>query len=532
MKILMIVPKYRLTNYKDYGYFFPLGLAYISAVIKRAGYELDCLNLNHFEGKIKDIIKSQLENKSYDIVCTGYLAIGYAIMEKIINAVKNNLPDAKIILGGAIITTEPELMLDSLNVDYGVMGEGEATIIELLDCIKNNNDLSNVDGICYKDKEKNFILTNQRKPIGDLDSLPIPDLDGLGFKEYLDNQTCQFGNSSFGLYDYPRQYQILCSRGCPNHCTFCYHILKKYRVRSLDSIFDEIESAIKKYNINFIFLEDDLFSINKERLFDFCKRMKALNERISPKVGWFCSLTVRNIDDSLLSILKDAGCQVIGYGFESYSQKVLNSMKKPITPEEINNAFHKTMNVGIAIQGNFIFGDTAETKETVRETIDWWKKNTSGQISLEYIQPYPGSEIYNRCIKKGIIKDKLDFIKNKLPFINWFNMTDKEIKELKDELLGMKKYYAYAVPLKIKKTKRNIYELKVECPSCKKIIEYKNTFIDNRFRFTIIAYCRKCFFRFFIFSWLKRIQINNYEKLEIINRNYVKIRDKILKSNL
>ncbi len=533
----MIVPKYRLINHKDYGYFFPSGLAYISAVIKKAGYELDCLNLNHFEGKIKDIIKSQLDNQSYDVVCTGHLAIGYPIIEKIINAVKNNSPNTKIILGGAIITTEPELMLDSLNVDYGVMGEGEETIIELLDCIEKNKDFRKVDGICYRDKEKNFILTNPRKPIEDLNSLPTPDLDGLGFKEYLDNQTCEFINGSFSLYDYPRQYPVLCSRGCPYQCTFCHPILKKYRMRSLDNIFEEIESVIKKYNINFIFLVDDLFSVNKERLFDFCKRMKALNRKISHKVGWFCNLTVRNIDDELLSVLKDAGCKFIGYGFESFSQKVLDSMKKPITPNMIENAVYKTMNVGIPFQGNFIFGDTAETKETAKETLDWWKKNAKGQIDLVFIQPYPGSEIYNRCIQKGIIKDKLDHIKNKLPFTNYLNMTDnmtdKEISDLKNEIFEMKrKYCFYAIPSKIKKISKERYNVIAKCPFCKEIMDYKNCFFENKLRISMWVPCRKCNMKFFIVSRLKKLQIDNYRRLQIVSGIYVKIRDKILKSNL
>lgn len=532
----MIVPKYSLTNYKFYKYFFPLGLTYISAVIKKAGYDIDYLNLNHLEGKIEDLVKSKLDSKNYDIVCTGYIAIGYAIIEKIINSVKKHESKPKIILGGAIITTETQLIFDSLKPDYGVLREGEITIIELLKCIEKKGDLKKVDGICYKDENGQLIITKPRALIKNLDSIPFPDLDGLGFKEYLDNQSCAWDNGSFTLLDYPRHYQILCSRGCAYNCTFCYHILEKYRLRTLDNVFEEIELVTKKYNINSLYIEDDLFSANRERLLDFCKRIKELNKKIGYEIIWVCSLSVNNVDDELLRILKDSGCKVVGYGFESYSPIVLKSMKKPITPEQINDGFYKTIGAGIAVQANFIFGDTAETKETARETIDWWKKNANGQVSLEFIQPYPGSEMYNRCVRKGIIKDRLDFIKNKLPFVNWLNMTDnmtdEEIIKLKNEILELRKDYAYSIPSKIKKFKRNVYDINVKCPFCKEIITYKNCYIENRLRYTFFVVCRKCPHRFFIFSPLKKIQVDNYTKIQVINKSYIRLRDKILKKFL
>lgn len=535
MKILIIAPKYGLTNHKEYGYFFPLGLAYISAVIKKEGYDLDCFNLNNYEGKIEDLIKSKLDSANYDIVCTGYIAIGYAVIEKIINSIKEHKSKPKIILGGAIITTEPELIFNALKPDYGVLGEGEIIIIELLKAIEKKN-LENVKGICYKNENGKLIITKSQEPIKDLDSLPFPDLEGFGFKEYLDNQPCIFGNGSFTLLDHPRQYQILCSRGCANQCTFCYHILQKYRTRTLENVFEEIEFAIKNYSINILFIEDDLFSVNRERLFEFCKRMKELNDRLGYKILWICSLTVRRIDEKLLNVMKEAGCRVVGYGFESYNQNVLNSMKKPITPEQINDSFYKTIKAGIGLQANFIFGDTAETKETAKETIDWWKKNARGQVSLEFIQPYPGSEIYNRCIQKGIIKDKLDFIKNKLPFINWLNMTDnmadEEILELKNEILELKKYYAYAIPIKTKGIKRKIYDLTVKCPFCKEIVEYKNCFIENRFKYMFFVVCRKCSHRFFIMSTLKKLQMNNAVNFQKISKIYNIVQNKFLKRRL
>ncbi len=534
MKILLVIPKYNLTNKVNYDYTFPIGLAYISSVIKEAGHEVDCLNLNHKEGTIENLIKEALDKKTYQILCTGHMGIGYAVIEKIVNQAKTHKSKPKIILGGALMTSEPELMFNALNPDFSIIGEGERTIIELLDCIEKNKDLSKIDGICYK-KERKVFLTKPREQIKDIDSLPLPDFKGFEFEKFLDNQT---SGVNYGILDYPRTYSILCSRGCPYQCTFCYHpVGSKYRTRSLDSIFNEIEIAIRDYKINNLAVYDDLFSLNKEKLFEFCKRLKKLSKKYNCKLLWDCQLSVNNIDEKLLKELKSSGCKIVSYGFESYSQKVLNSMKKPITPEQIENAFYKTLKAGISIQANFIFGDTAETKETAKETLDWFKNNGKGQIQLGFIQPYPGSEIYNYCINKGVIKDKLDFIRNQMSFVNWFNMTDnmsdKEILDLKNEILKMKrKYYIYVKPIKIKKTGKNLYEIEVKCPFCNNIINYKNWLIENPNYYTIFAICRHCPYRFYIVSPFKMFQINHFKELEFFRKNYVLIRDKILKKRL
>ena len=169
---------------------------------------------------------------------------------------------------------------------------------------------------------------------------------------------------------------------------------------------NEIKGAIKKYDINALLIYDDLFSIDKKRLYDFCDEIKKEFQHTKKPFFWGCQLSVLNVNEEMLAKLKDSGCKVVSYGFESISDDVLKSMKKPITAEKIDNALKLTLKQGLAIQANFIFGDIAETKSTAYETLNYWKKNCLGQISLDFIQPYPGSEIYKHCLRKGIIKNK------------------------------------------------------------------------------------------------------------------------------
>jgi len=207
----------------------------------------------------------------------------------------------------------------------------------------------------------------------------------------------------------------------------------------------EINDAIGRYDINFLMIYDDCFAFDKKRLKKFCAEIKKIMKMNKKEIKWMCQLMVSVVDDPLLKELKAAGCVAISYGFESYSPIVLKSMKKSITPEQINFAFHTTVKNKLNVQANFIFGDIAETNETSKETLGWWIKNAKSQIFLGFVRPYPGSELYNHCIKKGIIQDELFFVKEQINSTEILNMTDKmsdkdfnNLKKLKLNLLAMK----------------------------------------------------------------------------------------------
>jgi len=516
-KILIVAPKYESPK-KNYDYFFPSGLAYISAVLKKTGGAVDCLNLNHFNKTTKEILNQKLNQKNYDFVLTGNNAIGYTATKIILDTAKSHSSRPKTVLGGPLITSEPELIFKDLNPDFGVIGEGEETIVELLKCLEKQRDLKTVDGLIYYGDGK-INRTNRRKPIKNIDSLPFPDMEGFGFKEYLDNAASNWGVVR-SLFDYPRFYPLIGSRSCPFQCTFCYHYDSIYRSRPIDNIMKEIELAVKKYKINGLWIYDECFSINRKRLIEFCKGIKKLREKLPYDLKWFPQLRVDFMDKELLKIMKDAGCALISYGFESFSPIVLKSMKKGITLKQIDNAFKETVKEKIGVQACFIFGDVAETKETAYETLNYWKKNLKGQVQLVFISPYPNSEIYQHCIKKGIIKNKLKFIKHLKKFgdleFNMTNsMTNQELKNLdKDLALALAKYRKFIKPISSKRTGKNIYKFKVKCPYCNEIIEYKNCLIKNSFSYSFNVICRNCSMRFFITNSLRKFVYEHYDKLK------------------
>ena len=509
LKILLILPKYAFSNKAQYTYSFPLGIAYISAVLKKANYDVSCLNLNHHNGSTSEIMKTELDKKNYDVVATGHLGTGYLMVEDILETAREHVSKPKTILGGAIITSEPHFIFKALKPDFGVIGEGEDTILDLLKCIEKKKDLKKVNGIMYKDNSGKIIMTSPRKLIQNFDKIPFPDFEGFEFeKRFKHAYSCLDYTCNFN--DYPRVYPILASRGCPFHCTFCYHTLgEQYRERTIENVIKELKFAVEKYKINSIQLNDDLFSYKKKRIYEFCKEIKKLSEKTNQKINWNCQLSVLHVDRNLLRTMKDAGCESISYGFESYSEEVLKSMKKPITPEQIDLAFKMTLEEKIGVIANFIFGDVAETKETAKKTLDYWKKNCKGQVNLAFVQPFPGSELYNHCLKKGLIKDKLDFLKNQIPkqiTIRYArnmtnNMTNKEFSELTNTITKLSANLTNtAEPIYIKNMENGRYEVLSKCPFCNEKTLYKNFYLTKRYLYRPYILCRNCNMGYYLVS--------------------------------
>ena len=497
------------SNIPKYNYTFPLGLGYISSVMKKAGYNVTGLNLNHKDGTIDKILEEELAKGKYDIITTGTIWQGYLAMKEIIESVRKYSPASKIILGGSLVTSDAKTVMKTLKPNFGVIGEGEVTILELLEGIEKTKSENlfpfySINGICYLVNGA-FIKTKPREPIEDIDSIPYTDYDSFGFEKYLDEM---YPNQHYAnnLFDYPRAYSILGSRGCPFHCTFCYHSLGRYRERSIDNVIEELGWAIKKYKINVINFIDDSFGIKKERLYELCDKIKGLISTFPWDIKWTCQIVVSCVDEESLKKLKESGCHIISYGFESYNQEVLKSMKKPITPEQIDFAIKATLKAGLSIQGNFIFGDIAETKKTAKETLEYWKENCSGQVNLSFVQPYAGSEFYNYCIRKGIIEDEVLYMSKDIKCEVIINATDKmnmiDFNSLCFEILRLRRsgYYKVSIPKLVSrmegKTDRCL--VIVECPFCHKDITYKNYYmIEDKFYKDYII-CRDCHLRFYM----------------------------------
>lgn len=504
MRILIVAPRASNNDKPVFNYMFPVGLAYIAAAAKAAGHEVKCLNTYHGPGSIAQQLQACRDSGLvFDVACTGGLSGEYGQVKAVVDAVRNLKLAPVMILGGGLITSEPELMFESLKPDYEVLGEGEETICELLAVLARGGDLATVLGIGYRRVDGTLAISGPRPSIIALDAVPWPDYDAFGFEDYLDNMKPS-DSDSYDLFDNPRVYPIITSRSCPHRCTFCFHPLgNKYRQRTIDSVMLELEDRVARYRINAISIYDELFSQDPARVNEFCARITALRERTPWPLMWGCQMRVDRLNDAMLATMKQAGCYVVSYGFESYSTDVLNSMRKHITPVQIDQAIKLTIKHQIGIQANFIFGDRAETHATARTTLAYWKAHPEAGILLGFINPYPGTALYAYCIEKGIIQDRLDFIKNHIS--EFFNMTqafsEREFSELRfNVFVEQMRQVSSVQPSALHRQADGLFRLTVTCPRCRQTINYANYGIRNPWMFSIRCYCRNCRCRMFVAS--------------------------------
>jgi len=524
MKVLIVLIRFNASGYiydkdstkRKCNYLMPVGLAYISAILKKVGHDVDCLNLNHYDGHVQDIISRELWGKKYDAVFIGGLSIYYPHIRDTIEYIRHASPKTRIIVGGGIITSQPDVMFRLLNADYGIIGEGEFTAIALLNCLEMNDKPEDVNGIIYRSDDGWYIITPPQAPINNLDRLPFPDYEGFGYLEYLDRvKPNDF--AGYDVEDYPRFYPILASRSCPFNCTFCFHTLgNKYRQRSIDNIMEELRYAIPKYRINIVLMYDELFSHNRERIFEFCDKFKSFIDTLGWKVRFSAAMRVDGIDNELLKKMKESGAYLLGYGLESYSKTVLDSMKKHTTPQQIDRMFHLMNDNQLGVQGTFIFGDAAETCETAKETLDYFTQNPDlirGGVSAGFIIPFQGSPIYNHCVKNGKIKDEVAFIRNRQiegynynePMNLTDSLSDNQFERLKDKVLTAHlTAWKYSIPMD--DGDGGVY---VKCPFCTKVSHIRNFPKPERFAISEVG-CRHCYSRFnMVSNWypLERLLI-------------------------
>ena len=218
MKILFILPKfnkdqgliYETDNTKpDYNYLMPVGMPYIIAYLKQHGYNVDGLNLNHKYGKVPEIVRGVVTKTHYDIIFTGGLSSMFPVVQDIICAIRDASPGTSVVIGGGLVSAQPELITKLLKPDYGIVFEGEETALNLVRWIESKDMWAGqINGITYFDANAKVCISPHREPITDLDALPFPDVDAFEFEDYINHQFTGAWNL-YSTNDYPKAYSIV-----------------------------------------------------------------------------------------------------------------------------------------------------------------------------------------------------------------------------------------------------------------------------------------------------------------------------------
>ncbi len=363
----------------------PLGLGYLASSILNKKSELnvkivDC-TFKTLEKSIREISKLNPRILGvYSMVTINYNAI------KIAEALRENVD--LMIAGGPLPTLTPENYLN--NFDIVILGEGEETIIDVINEYESKKNWKNIKGIAYKHDDK-IIITGKRDLIKNLDNIPFPARELFPNKEYKWYWRKFHGYTSTS---------IISTRGCPYSCDFCSNPVFgiSYRERSPSNVIHEM-IKIKELGYERIFFTDDCFTQNLRRIEKICEII--IREKLD--LEWECLSRVDKLTQRVADLMAKAGCKRIFFGIESGSDRVLKIIGKRITKKNAAHAVHAAHKAGIETGGFFILGYPGDTKNTIIETVNFSSTLPLDYLSYSFPYPIPGTGLYKK-VKDRITK--------------------------------------------------------------------------------------------------------------------------------
>jgi anaerobic magnesium-protoporphyrin IX monomethyl ester cyclase len=374
--VLLIYPFFIPRRDRSVFRFPPLGISYIAASLQKAGYEallMDCTFMDKQEA-----LKKALAAEA-DVV--GIYCMATMLDECFWFAEQLRAHCKLLVTGGPLPTCDPEPFLK--HFDVVVRGEGEKTMLDLVNVYEEKSELNTVAGIVYK-KDSNLVFTPHREFTKELDRIPFPARELLPNESYI-----RYGKKKYGY----SITTVMSTRGCPFRCEFCSNVVfgGSYRERSPENVVDEIESALA-LGYDRISFADDVFTMKKERVVKVCREIK----RRGLNFNWECLGRVDALDYSTALEMKAAGCTRIFFGIESGNEQMLELMNKRITTDEARRAVNAAHQAGIEVGAFFILCYPGDTDDTVLETLHFTTTLPIDYLGLSMPYPLPGTELYKR----------------------------------------------------------------------------------------------------------------------------------------
>jgi radical SAM superfamily enzyme YgiQ (UPF0313 family) len=386
MDVLILHPSTFRESYGDYaeagGRSQPLGICFIAAVLEKNDIDVEILDADILDLTFEQTV-NEIKKKNPKILMISIVTSNYDAVVKLSNVLMEQNPHLKIIVGGPHLATFPDSTLENKCFYVGVLGEAEYTTLELVQHILEGKDIYGLKGILYLTKE-GVIRNPSRELIPNLDELPMPAYHLLPSMDLYHPQ--------IHTYRYEPVVPMTTSRGCPFRCIFCDQGVfgKRFRYASGKKIVDQIEELQKRRGVREIAFQDDVFTLNKERVYEMCDEI----EKRGLKIAWSCISRADCLDRDLLKRMKKAGCWMIAMGIESGNQEILDFIKKDTTLEKIKDATDWAHEQGIKVRGFFQIGHPKETKQTIEDTINFAKSLKIYTAEFTLSTPFKGTELY------------------------------------------------------------------------------------------------------------------------------------------
>jgi len=394
-----------------------MGVLMLAAVARQRGYDVHLIDAKA-QGTPLDEVSSRIAALRPDYLGLSATTISVNNAARIAARVRALVPEVVTILGGAHVSAIPERTLEAFpEIDFGIVGEGEISLFELLDRLEGALPYESVPGLAYRRDGK--IRANPRAPyIDDLDSLPTPAWDLL--PDFPHN----FQPSLFG---YPRTpvATLITSRGCPFSCTFCDRSTsgRKGRMHSVEEVVRLCRELVDRGTRHIMFL-DDLFTVRKDRVRQLCEAFLDAGFDFT----WSCNSHPNLLDLDTMRLMKRAGCWQIAYGVESGSQRILDVVKHEVRLPRLHETLRMTRAAGIRARGFLMLGHPTEGVDSLAETEAFLRSVELDLCQITKFTPYPGTPAYPTVHQYGSFSEDWEKM-NAMNFVFIPNGLNEEMLE-------------------------------------------------------------------------------------------------------
>jgi len=390
---------------------FNYGLAYISALLKQHGHETELLNVNEKLGFPLDLDRIRRETEEFDPDLIGFSVVSpqYEPARRIARSMKSYC-SAPLLCGGMHPTMAPEQTLEDECWDYVCVGEGEQTILDIVERLEQGRSVTEVPNVGYRADDK--CTRNPVRPFQDLDDLPHKDFELFDFQQMIDAKNGWVG--------------LMATRGCPFRCSYCFNHrmvdlyrrdtglsgkdLNYIRRHSPGYVEREIEYLLDNYeNIDTFIFDDDILTLDKDYLHELCRRYARITD-----VPFVCNAHVKMFDSERAEMLKEAGCRIVKFGLESGSERVRREvMNRRMSNEDIAKAFRTAHDAGLETAAFVMLGLPTETMAELDETIDLLATIRPSRFRWSIFFPFPNTDAYDMSAKCGYINpDAMEDLSN------------------------------------------------------------------------------------------------------------------------
>jgi len=397
--IVLVTPPFALNE--NFGlldfvgqYGMPINLLYLAASLEKAGISTKIADLSYDTRNIEECTRHIVSMDPEFVAVSVHFTFLANRSLKLASAIKKLKPAMKIMAGGVHFTALPEETMRACpDIDVGMVGEAEETIVDVIKCFKADGKISNVRGVITREGDA-LAMSAPRDLISDVNKLPFPLYEKLDLSHYAPALYKEKGKVTL---------PIMTSRGCPFSCSFCDRTVlgSKVRFYDIEYLSGLTTMLAEKFDVSCFDLVDENICITKDRFRDICRLFKDKSSRHN--LTWGCSMRADSVDPDTGKILYDAGCRSVSFGIESGSPKMLKVYNKKLDLKKLPDSCKIITDAGISLAGSFIIGGPGEDEESMKETFRLVRKIKLDYMFVWYFIPLPGSPIYKNIEETGAL---------------------------------------------------------------------------------------------------------------------------------